>query len=164
MDLGGRPPLRFFRFACKRLKYSEPRFAIFLPPFRPRLTAAGSFSLAKTLRTFSKLRRLLCPIGHGSPNEVGLEQETNFKNVTAGGWKLGVHDRNSALNSRFEDQVRESSETRTLNPSSFFKQFVLSWDFHTTVWYSSGFGAAYICEQINSYRRSVRPCAQPLVR
>jgi hypothetical protein len=48
LDLGGRPPLRFFRFACKRLKYAEPRFAIFLPPFRPRLTAAGSFSLAKT--------------------------------------------------------------------------------------------------------------------
>jgi hypothetical protein len=29
------------------LKYSEPRFAIFLPPFRPRATVAGSFSFAK---------------------------------------------------------------------------------------------------------------------
>ena len=51
MDLGGRPPLRFFRFACNCLKYSEPRFAIFLPPFRPRATAAGSFSFAKGGRT-----------------------------------------------------------------------------------------------------------------
>ncbi len=51
LDLGGRPPLRFFRFACSCLKYSEPRFAIFLPPFRPRETAAGSFSFAKGART-----------------------------------------------------------------------------------------------------------------
>jgi hypothetical protein len=29
------------------LKYSEPRFAISLPPFRPRATAAGSFFFAK---------------------------------------------------------------------------------------------------------------------
>src|SRR5579864_6277404 len=46
LDLGGRPPLRFFRFACNCLKYSGPRLAISLPPFRPSLTAAGSFLLA----------------------------------------------------------------------------------------------------------------------
>jgi hypothetical protein len=51
LDLGGRPRLRFFRLACNRLKYSEPRFAIFFPPFRPRATAAGSFYLAKGGRT-----------------------------------------------------------------------------------------------------------------
>jgi hypothetical protein len=48
LGFGGRPPLRFFRFAWSFLKYSEPRFAISLPPFRPRLTAAGSFFFAKT--------------------------------------------------------------------------------------------------------------------
>jgi hypothetical protein len=51
LDLGGRPPLRFFRFACSRLKYSEPRFAIFFPPFRRRATAAGSFFLVTGGRT-----------------------------------------------------------------------------------------------------------------
>jgi hypothetical protein len=48
LGFGGRPPLRFLRFAWSFLKYSEPRFAISLPPFRPRLTAAGSFFFAKT--------------------------------------------------------------------------------------------------------------------
>ena len=43
LDLGGRPPLRCLRFACKSLKYSEPRFATFLPPFLLGATAAGSF-------------------------------------------------------------------------------------------------------------------------
>src|SRR5579864_9733299 len=47
LDLGGRPPFRFFRFACNCRKYSGPRFAISLPPFRPSLTAAGSFLLVK---------------------------------------------------------------------------------------------------------------------
>jgi hypothetical protein len=47
LGLGGRPPLRFLRLAWSFLKYSEPRFAISLPPFRPRATAAGSFFFAK---------------------------------------------------------------------------------------------------------------------
>jgi hypothetical protein len=39
LDFRGRPPLRFFRFACSCLKYSEPRLAIALLPSaqeRPR--------------------------------------------------------------------------------------------------------------------------------
>lgn len=40
--------MRFLRLACSSLKYSEPRFAISLPPFRPRETAAGSFSFANS--------------------------------------------------------------------------------------------------------------------
>src|SRR6266480_1436646 len=47
LDLGGRPPLRFFRRACNCLKYSGPRLAISFPPFRPSLTAAGSFFFGK---------------------------------------------------------------------------------------------------------------------
>jgi hypothetical protein len=39
--------LRLVRLACNSLKYSEPRFAIAFPPFRPRETAAGSFFFAK---------------------------------------------------------------------------------------------------------------------
>jgi len=46
-DLGGRPPLCFFRRACNCLKYSGPRLAISFPPFRPSLTAAGSFFFRK---------------------------------------------------------------------------------------------------------------------
>ena len=42
-----RPPLRFLRLACSWLKYSEPRLAIFFPPFRPSLTAARSFFFGK---------------------------------------------------------------------------------------------------------------------
>ena len=65
LDLGGRPPLRFFRFACKRLKYSGPRLAISLPPFRPSLTAAGSFFRANTervwLRSYYPHRGFLLP-------------------------------------------------------------------------------------------------------
>ena len=38
--------MRFLRLACNFRKYSEPRFAISLPPFRPRATAAGSFFFA----------------------------------------------------------------------------------------------------------------------
>jgi hypothetical protein len=45
LDLGGRPPLRFFRRACSRLKYSDPRFAVTFRPFRPSLTAAGPLCL-----------------------------------------------------------------------------------------------------------------------
>jgi hypothetical protein len=35
--------LRCLRFAWSCLKYSAPRLAVFLPPFRPSATAAGSF-------------------------------------------------------------------------------------------------------------------------
>jgi hypothetical protein len=50
LDLGGRPPLRFLRLACSWLKYAEPRLAIAFPPFRPSLTAAGSFFFGKILK------------------------------------------------------------------------------------------------------------------
>jgi hypothetical protein len=60
--LGGRPPLRCLRFACKSLKHSEPRFATFLPPFR--LSATGRdpsfFQSRKGLR-FLKFDHL-CPM------------------------------------------------------------------------------------------------------
>ena len=62
--------MRFFRFACNFLKYSAPRLAISLPPFRPRVTAAGSFFLAKTygelwifLPAYYGTRRTACIIG-----------------------------------------------------------------------------------------------------
>ena len=51
LDLGGRPPLRFLRRACNCLKYSGPRLAISFPPFRPSLTAAGSFFFGKIQRS-----------------------------------------------------------------------------------------------------------------
>src|SRR6266436_5223014 len=60
LDLGGRPPLRFFRRACNCLKYSGPRLAISFPPFRPSLTAAGSFFFGKIQRACSNLLTLLC--------------------------------------------------------------------------------------------------------
>jgi len=50
LDLGGRPPLRFFRRACNCLKYSRPRLAISFPPFRPSVMAAGSFLFGKIQR------------------------------------------------------------------------------------------------------------------
>ena len=50
LGLGGRPPLRFSRRACNCLKYSGPRLAISFPPFRPSLTAAGSFFFGKIQR------------------------------------------------------------------------------------------------------------------
>ena len=60
LDLGGRPPLRFFRLACSWLKYSEPRLAISFPPFRPSFTAAGSFFFGKIQRVINLLT-VLCP-------------------------------------------------------------------------------------------------------
>ncbi len=59
LDFGGRPPLRFLRLACNCLKYAEPRLAIFLPPFLPRATAAGSFFFAKTKYPL-RFARVLC--------------------------------------------------------------------------------------------------------
>src|SRR5438309_9174034 len=60
LDLGGRPPLRFFRRACNCLKYSGPRLAISFPPFRPSFTAAGSFFFGKIQRVINLLT-VLCP-------------------------------------------------------------------------------------------------------
>src|SRR2546427_13058551 len=39
--------LRFLRLACNFLKYSGRASAIFFPPFRPSLTAAGSLLLCQ---------------------------------------------------------------------------------------------------------------------
>src|SRR6266403_6263375 len=57
LDLGGRPPLRFLRRACNCLKYSGPRLAISFPPFRPSLTAAGSFFFGKIQKMCVSSRR-----------------------------------------------------------------------------------------------------------
>src|SRR6266550_4454084 len=59
LDLGGRPPLRFFRRACNCLKYAGHRLAISFPPFRPSFTAAGSFFLGKIQRVINLLT-VLC--------------------------------------------------------------------------------------------------------
>jgi hypothetical protein len=61
--------LRFFRFACNCLKYSDPRLAISLPPFRPRVTAAGSFFLAKIQKNrFNVPEHYARP---GTPSQTG---------------------------------------------------------------------------------------------
>src|SRR6202162_1493402 len=60
LDLGGRPPLCFLRLACNCLKYSGPRLAISFPPFRPSLTAAGSFDFAKIQKKYVQLPKVLC--------------------------------------------------------------------------------------------------------
>ena len=52
--------MRFLRLACSCLKYSDPRLAISLPPFRPRLTAAGSFLFGKILWNRFYVRLVLC--------------------------------------------------------------------------------------------------------
>ena len=74
--------MRFFRLACNCLKYSEPRLAIFFPPFRPRATAAGSFSLAKTHRpncdSIMPYARAVATLMDDFPvcwNERGITQE-----------------------------------------------------------------------------------------
>jgi hypothetical protein len=67
LDLGGRPPLRFLRLACSWLKYSEPRLAISCPPFRPSLTAAGSFFFGKIQRSGSNLLTVLCMTNKRAP-------------------------------------------------------------------------------------------------
>src|SRR6267142_7222438 len=67
LDLGGRPPLRFFRLACNCLKYSGPRLAISFPPFRPRLTAAGSFFFAKSQKLKLSLVTVLCLTPDAAP-------------------------------------------------------------------------------------------------
>jgi hypothetical protein len=46
-------PFPFLRLACSCLKYSAPRLAISFPPFRPSLTAVGSFG-------FGKIQKKLC--------------------------------------------------------------------------------------------------------
>src|SRR4029077_13547472 len=62
LDLGGRPPLCFFRLDWSCLKYSGPRLAICFPPFRPSLTAAGSFF-------FGKIQRVQLYSPHGIMHE-----------------------------------------------------------------------------------------------
>src|SRR2546421_8380503 len=67
LDLEGRPLFRFFRRACNCLKYSGPRLAIAFPPFRPSLTAAGSFFLGKIQRASFSLLTILCMTNNPGP-------------------------------------------------------------------------------------------------
>ncbi len=59
--------MRFLRLACNCLKYSGPRLAISFPPFRPSLTAAGSFVLAKIKKRLLQLPHVLCMTSDGAP-------------------------------------------------------------------------------------------------
>jgi hypothetical protein len=59
--------LRFFRRACNCLKYSGPRLAICFPPFRPSLTAAGSFFFGKIRRSNFILLTVLCMKNNRAP-------------------------------------------------------------------------------------------------
>src|SRR6266566_3570771 len=97
LDLGGRPPLRFLRLACSWLKYSDPLLAISFPPFRPSLTAAGSFFFGKIQRMQLWLPTVLCTTHAGEPNRLSVAfvsplvrsdqgMERDFRVPHRGGW------------------------------------------------------------------------------
>jgi len=75
--------MRLFRLACNCLKYSGPRLAISFPPFRPSLTAAGSFVFGKIQKKLN-LPNVLCtsrialPTGTNIPREPTLSQARNL--------------------------------------------------------------------------------------